>query len=105
MNAGSFRKGEKRPNQGKRGPNKATLEFKESVALLLAHGGPKMVEWLESVADGTHDGKPDPGRALDLIAKLAEYAAPKLARTELSGDVTIRSLSQELAALNGENPD
>ncbi len=29
--------------------------------------------------------KSDPGKALDLLAKLAEFAAPKLARTELVG--------------------
>ena len=36
--------------------------------------------WLGQVAGE------DPAKALDLIAKLAEFAAPKLARTEVVGD-------------------
>ena len=30
-NAGSFKKGEKRPGQGKRGPNKATIAAKSAI--------------------------------------------------------------------------
>jgi hypothetical protein len=33
-----------------------------------------------------YDIKPDPAKALDNLAKLAEFAAPKLARTEHVGD-------------------
>jgi hypothetical protein len=36
--------------------------------------------------DGTDDNPPDPGKALDLVAKLAEFAAPKLGRVEHAGD-------------------
>lgn len=44
--------------------------------------------WLTTVANGDPENnvKPDPGRALDLMSRLAEYATPKLARTEVSGD-------------------
>jgi hypothetical protein len=40
------------------------------------------------VAEGMpeYDIKPDPAKALDNLAKLAEFAAPKLARTEHVGD-------------------
>ena len=38
------------------------------------------------VAVGDDDNKPDPKGALDMLAKLAEFAAPKLARTEVVGD-------------------
>ena len=38
-NAGSFVKGEKRPNQGKRGPNKATNELKEMILQALDKSG------------------------------------------------------------------
>jgi hypothetical protein len=87
-NAGTFVKGEKKPNQGKRGPAKATLEFKEAINNLLQFAAPEMVGWLTRVADGIpeYDIKPNPEKALDLTAKLAEYAAPKLARTEHAGD-------------------
>jgi hypothetical protein len=78
------------PGRPKGLPNKATVEFKQAVTRLLDHGGPKMIEWLEAVARGNiEDGgktEPDPAKALDLISKLAEYAAPKLARTEIAGD-------------------
>lgn len=40
MNAGAFKKGEKKPNQGKRGPNKQTKELKEMIlGALDAAGG------------------------------------------------------------------
>ena len=69
-------------------PNKATAEFRETVQRLLDSNAENMGRWLTMVAegDGTDRGAPDPGKALDLLAKLAEYAAPKLARTVVSGD-------------------
>lgn len=46
-NAGTFKKGEKRPGQGKRGPNKTTLIAKEAIAEAAAQlGGTKrLVAW------------------------------------------------------------
>ncbi len=38
-NTGSFVKGQKRPNQGKRGPNKASLALKEMILLALDEAG------------------------------------------------------------------
>jgi len=69
-------------------PNKATTEFRETVRQLLEDNSENVGRWLTLVAegDGTDHGKPDPGKALDLMAKLAEFAAPKLARTEIAGD-------------------
>ena len=80
------------PNAGKgrqKGvPNKATREFRETVQKLLDDNRENVGRWLTMVAegDGTDGGKPDPAKALDLLAKLAEFAAPKLARTEHVGD-------------------
>jgi hypothetical protein len=89
-NAGSFKKGEKRPYQGrpKGVVNKVTQEFRETVQKLLDENRENVGRWLTLVAegDGTEKGQPDPAKALDLLARLAEYAAPKLARTEHSGD-------------------
>ena len=90
VNAGSFKKGEKRPKQG-RPPgmaNKATTEFRETVRALLEDNRGNVGRWLALVAegDGTDKGAPDPGRALDLLSRLAEFAAPKLARTEHVGE-------------------
>lgn len=66
--------------------NIVTREFKQTVTDLLAKNDENVCKWLSLVALGNgEDLKPDPGRALDLMSKLAEYAYPKLARTELTG--------------------
>jgi len=78
------------PNAGKgrkKGtPNKVTQEFRATVQQLLDDNRENVAIWLAQVANGQGDAKPDPGKALDLMAKLAEFAAPKLARTEVVGD-------------------
>lgn len=70
--------------------------------MLLESNADNVGAWLETVAEGDpeRDLKPDPGRALDLLGKLAEYASPKLSRTELTGSDG-RTLAEELAGLNG----
>lgn len=85
--------GEKRkpPNAGKgraKGvPNKVTTEFRETVRKLLEDNSANVGVWLEHVATGgLNPEKADPGKALDLLAKLAEFAAPKLGRVELTGE-------------------
>lgn len=71
------------PNAGKgrvKGvPNKLTREFRETIQKLLDENRDNVSIWLSRVADE------DPGKALELLARLAEYAAPKLARTEITG--------------------
>ena len=66
--------------------NKATKEFRQTVQALLDANAANVGKWLKLVAEGSGDVKPDPGKALDLLARLAEFAAPKLARTEIAGD-------------------
>jgi hypothetical protein len=80
----------KRPKTGgrKKGtPDKITSEFRETVRKLLEDNNENFGRWLALVAegDGSEGGKPDPAKALDLIVKLAEYAAPKLGRVEHTG--------------------
>ena len=69
-------------------PNKATTEFKQTITAMLAKNASNVDLWLQRVADGDPENgvRPDPGKALDLLAKLAEYGAPKLSRSELVGD-------------------
>jgi hypothetical protein len=95
-------KGRKTGGRAPGQPNKVTKEFRETVAALLSDNAVNVAVWLDKVANGAGDVKPDPAKALDLIAKLAEYGAPKLNRTELSGGVTIRTLAEELAELNAQ---
>lgn len=81
-------KGVPNPGAGRRKgvPNRVTTEFRDTIRRLLEDNSENVGRWLESVAEGDGDSvKPDPGKALDLVAKLAEFAAPKLSRTELTG--------------------
>ncbi len=68
--------------------NKVNREFRETVRMLLESNADNVARWLTLVAegDGTDRGRPDPGKALDLLARLAEFAAPKLGRVEHVGD-------------------
>ena len=73
-------------------PNKVTQEFRQTVQLLLDENRSNVAKWLGQVATGVAPTKErplgipaDPAKALDLLAKLAEFAAPKLARNEVTG--------------------
>lgn len=66
-------------------PNKVTTEFRQTVTALLEKNASNVDLWLQQVATGHGENKPDPAKALDLLAKLAEYGAPKLSRSELTG--------------------
>lgn len=74
------------PGRPKGVPNKVTTAFRETVQRLLDENAENVSRWLQSVADGDPENnvKPDPGKALDLMSKLAEYATPKLSRAELA---------------------
>jgi predicted transcriptional regulator len=76
-----FEKGKAANPKGKKPGtlNKTTVEFKEAVTNLMTLMSPRMAEWLERIA------ATDPKGALDTMSKLAEYAYPKLARSELVG--------------------
>ena len=77
-------------------PNRTTREFRETVAFLLEANLDNLSLWLDQVARGTLQelngqvvgAPPNPGKALDLLIKLAEYAAPKMKRVEMEGNRT-----------------
>jgi len=74
-------------NMGKGRPkgalNHATREFRETINQLLQDNADNVSIWLNKVA------VTDPYKALDILAKLAEYAAPKLSRVEQTGEVAV----------------
>ncbi len=75
------------PGRPKGVPNKATTAFRETVQQLLERNSENVAIWLDQVATGNgNPDKADPAKALDMLAKLAEYVAPKLSRTEHVGD-------------------
>lgn len=59
-------------------PNRATSEIRDSFQKLIEGKLPKLSEWLDEVA------KDNPERALNIIAKYAEFVLPKLHRKEIS---------------------
>lgn len=61
-------------------PNKVSREFRDTVRQLLEDNAENVSLWLTQVA------ATDPDKALDKLAKLAEYAAPKLSRAVIEGD-------------------
>lgn len=94
-------RGKRLGGRGPGTPNRVTAEFRETVQKLLDDNRDNVAAWLAAVAKGdqAHNVKPDPGKALDLMARLAEFAAPKLGRIEHTGDgggpVVIRASSAD----------
>jgi hypothetical protein len=79
-------KGKKTGGRQPGSANKVTTEFRDTVRRVLEANSDNVGKWLLEVANGSGETKPDPAKALDLMAKLAEYAAPKLNRTEHTGE-------------------
>ena len=93
------------PGRPKGVPNKATATVRDAIARVLEGNTGNFSRWLASVAEGeketaTSDDtgetkitwirQPDPGLALKLAMDMAEYHIPKLARTEINGEIGIR---------------
>lgn len=73
-------KGKKTGGRRPGSANKVTVEFRQTVQALLDDNRQNVSLWLARVA------KDDAYKALSLLSQLAEYASPKLARTELTGE-------------------
>ena len=63
--------------------NRSTQTFRETITNLLQDNSANVGVWLARVSED------DPAKALDLLAKLAEYAAPKLSKVEQTSEVNI----------------
>lgn len=97
-------RGSKHPDSGRKPgqANRVTREFRAIVQDLIDKNAENVEVWLEQVANGVpaqysepdENGQrtlirpgvaPDPKGSLDMLNKLAEYAAPKLSRHEMTG--------------------
>jgi hypothetical protein len=79
-------------------PNKVTTTFRETITRLLESNEKNYAKWVRQIAEGlpveyddkgnmVRPGRPaDPAGAARTVAMLAEYAAPKLNRSEIAGD-------------------
>lgn len=79
-NAGYFKKGEKKPNQGKRGPSKVTRELKEMILQALDNKGG--VDYLERCAED------HPVAFMSLVGKVLPLQVK--GELEHSGGITVK---------------
>lgn len=81
-NAGAFKKGQKRPYQGrpKGTVNKATANAKEAIARFVDGNSERLQGWLDEIAQ-----QEGPKAAFNCFTDLLEYHVPKLARHEHTG--------------------
>jgi hypothetical protein len=84
-NKGQFKPGDPRAGRPKGKPNKATTAVREVFAQFVEMNAANVQALFDRVA------KDDPAKALDLLARLAEFVIPKLARSEtiLDGEMTL----------------
>jgi len=72
------------PGRPKGSVNKATTQAREAIALFVDNNANKLQEWLDKVA------MKDPEKAFSLFQSVIEYHIPKLARTELDGNMKLQ---------------
>ena len=79
-------------------PNKATNEARQAIGAFVDGNAHRLSIWLDQVAAGvktvdpeTGEEKyivpPNPAKAFDMFQSVVEYHVPKLARTEISGEI------------------
>lgn len=79
---------------------KSTGKAAEAIAQFVGDNAHKFEIWLDQVANGVkaENGgvltRPDPARAFELLKDLLEYHLPKLARTEVSGSIDHRTITE-----------
>jgi hypothetical protein len=111
-NNGTFKPGDPRAGRRKGVQNRATRDVRAAIARVLEGNAENFGRWLAKVAEGEKEPatdkkgkpivdetgapkmrwlrKPDPGYAVKLAMDMAEYHIPKLARTEISGEIGVR---------------
>lgn len=84
-------------------PNKSTSISREAIALFVDRNTPRLQKWLDAIASGVpkkdKDGKiipdefivrPDPQAAINCVKDLMEYHLPKLQRTDVKVDGSVK---------------
>lgn len=78
-------KGRKTGGGSRKGiPNRATADARSVFSALLENNADQAQALFDRVA------KKNPGKALDVLAKLAEFCIPKLSRSTIDGELTVR---------------
>lgn len=87
MSSGRFVKGEKRPNQGKRGPDKVTLDVRHALLMVADNlgGVSRMTEW----------AKEDPKNESTFWSVMFPKLLPKEIKAEIAATHVISNLSPE----------
>ena len=73
-------------------PNKVTGDARQFLAAMIGRQLPHVEKWIRQASEGikNEDGswlvRPDPKGATQLIAQVADFTIPRLARTEVVGD-------------------
>jgi len=70
--------------KSKRGPDSDTKKLRQAIGTFLDNNSERIEEWMDQVA------KEDPKEALKIFKDMAEYALPKLQRTELKSEQDIQ---------------
>jgi hypothetical protein len=102
-------------------PNKATATFRETIQRLLEDNADNVALWLQQTAEGSKsrrvNGKtipgrpPNPSEAARILGNLAEFAAPRLSRAEVTGEgggpltVVINKSGQQRPQEPASDPD
>lgn len=92
-NPGTFKKGDKRPGQGKRGPNKTTLEAKEMI--LEALNGVGGVEYLMARAN-------DPKTAAAFMSLIGRVVPIKAEHSGPNGESLVLNIYGVAAGKRGD---
>ena len=95
---GTFQKGKNGgPGRPPGTPNKSTKAAREAIARFVDGNADKLSQWLDEIYEA--DG---PKAAFQCFADVIEFHVPKLARSEVTADVTVKNLYQEITELNAK---
>lgn len=82
---GENNKGSAGRGRPKGSPNKTTAQIKEAIGFFISQNSDKLNEWIEQVDD--------PAKRIDLYFKAMEYALPKLARSEVAVEESVKTIN------------